>query len=330
MQNQFYSQYSMQQIRNNEKKILKSAYNKVGLMALLLFLVSFGLGFLFTFIYYIIPLFNISENDTAYIVIDNILSILLSSLPMAVPAIILIKTDKKSFGLYPTLGSLNAKTSLKYITLGFGVFYLANYVSNIISIYLGVWEVELSQPDFSPPDSSIGVFFYFIQMTLFAGIFEELMFRGAVLGFLRKFGDRTAILISAFLFALIHGNLIQIPFAFVLGLYLGYVACRTNNLLYPILIHAVNNGVATILNFILTNSTESIANIYGVLFSFIFIALGVVGLLLETRSKNDLPALRKEQGVFTVSQKFGLIFSSPAIIVLMILCLIITANFITV
>ena len=315
MQNQFYSQYSMQQIRNNEKKILKSAYNKVGLMALLLFLVSFGLGFLFTFIYYIIPLFNISENDTAYIVIDNILSILLSSLPMAVPAIILIKTDKKSFGLYPTLGSLNAKT---------------NYVSNIISIYLGVWEVELSQPDFSPPDSSIGVFFYFIQMTLFAGIFEELMFRGAVLGFLRKFGDRTAILISAFLFALIHGNLIQIPFAFVLGLYLGYVACRTKNLLYPILIHAVNNGVATILNFILTNSTESIANISGVLYSFICIALGVVGLLLETRSKNDLPALRKEQGVFTVSQKFGLIFSSPAIIVLMILCLIITAKFITV
>ena len=68
-------------------------------------------------------------------------------------------------------------------------------------------------------------------------VFEEFAFRGVVLNKLRKFGDSYAIIMSAVLFGLMHGNLSQIPFAFILGLVIGFIAVKTNSIIPGILIH---------------------------------------------------------------------------------------------
>ena len=64
----------------------------------------------------------------------------------------------------------------------------------------------------------------FLYASFLAPISEELIFRGFVLRSLRPYGKRFAILGSAFLFGLFHGNLLQTPYAFLVGLVLGYVA----------------------------------------------------------------------------------------------------------
>ena len=63
----------------------------------------------------------------------------------------------------------------------------------------------------------------FLYSALFAPIAEELLFRGYILRTLRPYGKRFAIFASAVLFGLFHGNLVQTPYAILVGLLLGYV-----------------------------------------------------------------------------------------------------------
>jgi ABC-type dipeptide/oligopeptide/nickel transport system permease subunit len=55
-------------------------------------------------------------------------------------------------------------------------------------------------------------------------------------------GKRFATLCTAFVFGIFHGNLLQTPFAFVVGLVLGYVACEYN-IVWAMILHMVNNLV---------------------------------------------------------------------------------------
>ena len=80
----------------------------------------------------------------------------------------------------------------------------------------------------------------FLYVSLGAPIAEELLFRGLVCGTMVPYGKKFAILTSAFLFGLFHGNLIQIPFAFAVGLVLGYVAVEYN-IFWAMALHMFNN-----------------------------------------------------------------------------------------
>ena len=70
--------------------------------------------------------------------------------------------------------------------------------------------------------------------------------RGVVMQPLRKYGDWFAILTSAFVFALMHGNLVQAPFAFIAGIGLGYAVIASGSLWTGILVHLLNNSISVI------------------------------------------------------------------------------------
>lgn len=82
----------------------------------------------------------------------------------------------------------------------------------------------------------------FLYASIGAPIAEEILFRGLIQGTLRPYGKRFAIFGSAFLFGLFHGNLVQTPFAFAVGLVLGYTA-ETYSLFWSVVLHAFNNFV---------------------------------------------------------------------------------------
>lgn len=87
-----------------------------------------------------------------------------------------------------------------------------------------------------------GSFSMFLYASVFGPIAEELLFRGLILGSLRPFGKRFAILASAILFGFFHGNLLQAPFALALGLVLGYVAVE-HGIFWAMGLHLFNNLV---------------------------------------------------------------------------------------
>lgn len=85
-----------------------------------------------------------------------------------------------------------------------------------------------------------------ISMYLYACVigplWEEFVFRGVIQRSMEMYGKRFAILTSAFLFGMFHGNIIQIPFAFLFGLILGYVA-QEHGILWAMVLHMFNNLV---------------------------------------------------------------------------------------
>lgn len=85
-----------------------------------------------------------------------------------------------------------------------------------------------------------------LSIAVLAPLGEELLFREATLGRMLRDGvrPRTALMASSLLFALVHGNPAQVPFAFLAGMLLGILYLRTRSLLLPTLLHALNNTLA--------------------------------------------------------------------------------------
>jgi membrane protease YdiL (CAAX protease family) len=77
---------------------------------------------------------------------------------------------------------------------------------------------------------------------LIVPLFEELLFRGLLLGWLGKHLSTTrAVIASAVLFAAMHGYPIALPYAFIYGLFAGWIRERTGSTLNMFFIHVLNN-----------------------------------------------------------------------------------------
>lgn len=87
----------------------------------------------------------------------------------------------------------------------------------------------------------------FFTIAIMAPVLEEILFRGIILdGYLKNYNPAKSIVISALLFALIHGNIAQGIGAFVMGIVVGVLYWRTQSLLLCIGLHFVNNFTAAL------------------------------------------------------------------------------------
>ena len=101
-----------------------------------------------------------------------------------------------------------------------------------------------------------------LQLCVVSPLVEEFVFRGMIFQSMRRFGDSFALTISAILFALFHGNLVQAPNAFVMGLLIGYMVLYSGSLWVGVLIHAVNNLFNLLLNLLLAVLPEHLQPLF--------------------------------------------------------------------
>lgn len=84
--------------------------------------------------------------------------------------------------------------------------------------------------------------FTFILMVIAAPVLEELIFRGIILdGLIMKYSPMKSILISSLLFGIVHLNPWQFLAGFILGIFIGWIYCKTKSLAYSIIIHSATN-----------------------------------------------------------------------------------------
>ena len=170
-----------------------------------------------------------------------------------------------------------------------------------------------------------------LNLLIFAvlpALLEEMVFRGYVLRTLRPYGDRTAILVSSLLFALMHGNVLQVPFAFIVGLVLGYVAVQTDNIWLAVVIHFGNNAMSTVLQYLQIGMSAEDQNRMTTL---VFCVLALVGLLalilLKVRgSRLAAPVNRNGGGVPTTRHLSGLVAAPAFTIAIIAFILLILLN----
>jgi membrane protease YdiL (CAAX protease family) len=171
---------------------------------------------------------------------------------------------------------------------GMGLTLLANYPTSFVTQILQMFGISHVSPDDMPLTSDIATqIFYMLYGTLIPPLVEELLFRGVILNILRQHGDSFAIIMSAFIFGLYHGNIPQFVFAFLMGLIAGYLYIRTGSILIPILIHMFNNGFSCLSVLIQQWYGNTVFENFQSAYFSAFLLLGAVGLgfLIKNRKK---------------------------------------------
>lgn len=161
----------------------------------------------------------------------------------------------------------------------------------------------------SDPDN----FSMFLYGGFLAPFAEELLFRGLVQRTMLPFGKKLAILASSLTFGLYHGNLIQTPYAFIVGLVLGYVAAEYN-ILWAMVLHMINNLVlGDLLYRLLAGLPQDVVAmiVWGIIFAFSVAAV----ILMVIRRKEISDWMRREPITRVYAACY---FSSPGTIALLI------------
>lgn len=98
-----------------------------------------------------------------------------------------------------------------------------------------------------------------IFASCFAAAFcEEILFRGVIESGFRKWGIKVAVGCSALIFMIMHGSATQTIHQLIVGIIVGYIFYKTNNLLLGFLVHFFNNFIPITEVFLLSiASTET-------------------------------------------------------------------------
>ncbi len=165
------------------------------------------------------------------------------------------------------------------------------------------------------------LFLYFLTIAVIPPLVEELFFRGVVLHSLRKYGDGFAVVGSAILFGLYHGNFVQMVFAFIAGLVMALVVVRTNSLWPSILIHFFNNGISFAIEMSQRFGGDQMADYVNNTVVGVVLALGVASFVyLLVKDKKFFHS----DGVnpyFRLSAKLNALFFNPGGVAVLLLTL---------
>ncbi len=202
---------------------------------------------------------------------------------------------------------IKPKVIIISLLLGILVFFVNIAVSTVfngIISFLGYRSsgVRLAQlPLFS---NELTFIINIVFVAVLPAFCEEFLHRGIVLHEANKLGYRKGILISGLLFGLIHFNISQFSYAFVIGLIISFVAIVSKNIWPAIIIHFTNNFIIVylssakaynwfggnfyeVLNEFLVSNNGNISFI--ATFSFLFfVSISIFYLIMELFKENTI------------------------------------------
>ena len=123
------------------------------------------------------------------------------------------------------------------------LMYVGNLIGTMLSLGLSDGMAENVVAEYAMDTSPLKIVF----MVILAPLLEEIVCRKQIIDRTRIYGEKTAVLLSATVFALLHQNFYQYFYAFALGLVFAYVYIRTGRLRYPVIFHAIVNFMGSVL-----------------------------------------------------------------------------------
>lgn len=229
----------------NTDKTIFSAYLIYFISMALFALVKIAAGF---------GLFSNLHSDITSIIYSVIIQVFIMFLiPFTLHAIL----NRKNGGVKKTLAitqfkPLKVKVVFIAIALGVLAFFINIVVSTVFNGFISFFGYE------SPSGGSGGgaplftgwtaFFVNILMVAVLPALCEEFLHRGILLNETNRIGYKKAIVLSSLLFALIHFNINQVSYAFVLGLLMGMVVVISKSIWPAIIIHFLNNGISVYLS----------------------------------------------------------------------------------
>lgn len=156
------------------------------------------------------------------------------------------KRDQMLTGVYGLKPEYSVK-KLLHILLAVGIIMcLSISLNNIISMSP---LVQLSEEYQNASDAFYGstIWLELLGSALITPFLEELLHRGVVYGRLRRMcGKWSAVFLSALIFAILHFNIVQFIYAFLLGIVLALFVENSGRIYPAVIAHMAANGIAVI------------------------------------------------------------------------------------
>lgn len=179
---------------------------------------------------------------------------------------------------------LSAGSMVKIYIVMMGAVYAFNIVSAVITQIIAMLKGSAVANPLDNVVMSSGFIYNLIFGCIVAPVGEELVFRWALYPHIApRYGEKLYLLVSSGIFALYHGNLSQLFYAFVVGWLLGLVYAKTQRLRYSIAFHVVINLTGMILGPAL--AALGIVGI-GILLAFEIMCFVIGGLLWAKRPES--------------------------------------------
>ena len=195
------------------------------------------------------------------------------------------KTDyRKALGFRPVVITVSILVCLYFVISG--LFIIAdNAIPSVMEKYNELMKM-----------SSFGtnVFITVIYGYLLGPVTEELCFRGVMQGLLEKsnMSYMPVIVIQGLLFGVMHMNLVQGVYAFMLGMALGYIRYKYKTLILTVAAHVVFNFFGTSVELFLEGA--GISSMQKIIFAAVAAAITVV-LFIVAAKDNTLYLKEKEE-----------------------------------
>lgn len=196
--------------------------------------------------------------------------VLISGLLTLVVLWVFFKIRKKKLHQEAGIHKFDRKFILPLIGLGIALSFFVSSVLTLLPIPESIMEDYLTE---SSVLENGGVILRILSIVIMAPVVEEVVFRGLILSRLKKAMDcRIAILISSLLFGIIHGQVLWMAYAFVLGIVLALVAERTKSTGAAIALHLLFNLMGIFGEFFYFSLTQTI--IVGVISAIMIVCFG--------------------------------------------------------
>jgi len=185
-----------------------------------------------------------NTEGSVFLVIVNIIT----ELSFLLAVFLICRKYQSDFSL-ATTASTKPKTKFVGLAVLLGVVCLF-----LLNPIISLWESLLSSIGYQiSSELSFGlnnaglIIFAILSVALLPAVCEEFLFRGTVLNGLRSFGARACILYSALIFGLMHQNLQQLPYTFILGIVSGILLFYTRSIWPSVIFHFTNNALVILL-----------------------------------------------------------------------------------
>lgn len=292
----------------------KRVFSRIGLALVAGYLAMIGVGSLF-----LVQLVSVVGLETLAKTLGPSLTILLTYVPNVAFLLVfwlVIRTIPRS-------GWQGEQMSFRSLTQIFVMMYVVSSVLNLLG-----QAVSRAAPaggtealDLISEVVTSGLPIGILMTVLIAPVVEELVFRKLMLDRIRNCGEKTAIVFSALCFGLFHGNLTQFLYAFSVGLFLGYVYCKTGKVLYTMIMHALLNLISSSIMLLLPALEGGNAKLLlaaTALFVLILAVSGVVQLIRHLK-RRDLHLDNSMETCIPKGEVLKTVYLNPCIM-LFVLC----------
>ncbi len=219
----------------------KKFFSKLGLMYFIGAILYYGMQYVGVFVG--------SAVAPAYMADGNIATLvsMLSTYLIAVPIMILLIKRVPVSEVTIEKKKMSAGQWIIAFIMSYALVFSSNILGTVVTFVIGIFKQSPVQNNIANLTMALDIPTIFFIMVICAPIVEEILFRKLLIDRASKYGEGLAVVLSGAMFGLFHGNLNQFAFTFIMGCFYGFIYIRTRNVVYSILLHMLNNFMASIL-----------------------------------------------------------------------------------